>query len=70
MKLNYPSERMNIWPEAGVESLTCGGGGEKDETQKISILTRRVPAYYHAKGGVWEKSRGAGFLELQLWLAA
>lgn len=72
MKLSYPSERMNIWPEGGVESLTYAGEGgemEKDETQKISILTRRVPAYYQEKG-VWKKSRGAGFLELQLWLAA
>lgn len=45
---------------------------EKDETQKISILTRRVPAYYHGKGGGDEKknSGGAEFLELQLWLAA
>lgn len=56
MKLSYQSEHSNVSLQDIVESLKCVEGvtehlhEREDETQKISILSRRVPAYYRANG--------------------
>lgn len=56
MKLNYRSKHTNSSPKDIVESLKCMQGMTEhlneraDETQKISILRRHVPAYYQAIG--------------------
>ena len=78
MKPNYPSERMNIWPEAGVESLTCTRvGGRRARWKKTNhrkvAPSKDVPLLIirEREGGMRKKnSGGAEFLELQLWLAA